>query len=97
MFVSMSEHEGFCVPLVEAMICDTPIVAYSSTAVPFTLGEAGIQFHKKEYVEIAGICHKIKEDKVFRNSILDSQRKQLQTYSKQAIEKSIEEFLSPIL
>lgn len=96
-FVSMSEHEGFCVPLVEAMICNTPIVAYSSTAVPFTLGEAGIQFRKKDYVEIAGICHKIKEDKDFRNSILDSQRKQLQKYSKQAIEKSIEGFLSPLL
>lgn len=96
-FVSMSEHEGFCVPLVEAMICDTPIVAYSSTAIPYTLGDAGIQFNEKDYVEIAGICHKIKEDQAFRNSVLDSQRKQLLKYSRQEIEKSIEEFLAPLL
>jgi glycosyltransferase involved in cell wall biosynthesis len=96
-FVSMSEHEGFCVPLVEAMICDTPIVAYSSTAVPYTLGDAGIQFREKDYVEIAGICHKIREDKAFRDAILKGQRKQLQKYSKQEIEKAIEAFLSPLL
>ncbi len=96
-FVSMSEHEGFCVPLVEAMICDTPIVAYSSTAIPYTLGQAGIQFTEKDYIEIAGICHKIREDQTFRASILDSQRKQLQKFSKQEIEKSIEEFLKPML
>ena len=96
-FVTMSEHEGFCVPLVEAMICDTPIVAYSSTAIPYTLGDAGIQFREKDYTEIAGICHKIKEDSNFKNSILESQRKQLQKYSMQEIEKSIDSFLSPLL
>jgi glycosyltransferase involved in cell wall biosynthesis len=96
-FVSMSEHEGFCVPLVEAMICDTPIVAYSSTAIPYTLGDAGIQFREKDFAEIAGICHKIKEDPNFRDSVLESQRKQLQKYSMQEIEKSIDSFLSPLL
>ena len=96
-FVSMSEHEGFCVPLVEAMICDTPIVAYSSTAIPYTLGDAGIQFREKDYAEIAGICHKIVEDPNFKNSILESQRKQLQKYNMQEIEKSIDSFLTPLL
>ena len=96
-FLSMSEHEGFCVPLVEAMICDTPIVAYSCTAIPYTLGDAGIQMREKNFVEIAGICHRIRTDERFRSKIIESQRKQLPKYSKTEIEKAIQSFLAPLL
>lgn len=40
-FLCASEHEGFCVPLVEAMYFRTPIVAWAVTAVPETLGDCG--------------------------------------------------------
>jgi glycosyltransferase involved in cell wall biosynthesis len=42
MFMIMSEHEGFCVPLVEAMAMKIPVVAYGSSAIPQTLGGAGL-------------------------------------------------------
>ena len=41
-FLCTSEHEGFCLPLVEAMATKVPIVAYDSAAIPETLGGAGI-------------------------------------------------------
>jgi glycosyltransferase involved in cell wall biosynthesis len=41
-FVSASEHEGFCLPLVEAMAMKVPIVSYDSAATPETVGDAGI-------------------------------------------------------
>ncbi|HSP61774.1 MAG TPA: glycosyltransferase family 4 protein [Pyrinomonadaceae bacterium] len=41
-FVSASKHEGFCLPLVEAMAMKVPIVSYDSAAIPETLGAAGI-------------------------------------------------------
>jgi glycosyltransferase involved in cell wall biosynthesis len=41
-FLMASEHEGFCVPLVEAMALRVPIVAYGTTAVPHTVGKAGL-------------------------------------------------------
>ncbi len=47
-YISLSEHEGFCVPLVEAMAMDVPILAYSAAAVPDTLGGAGVQFAPKD-------------------------------------------------
>lgn len=96
-FVSMSEHEGFCVPLVEAMICETPIVAYAVAAVPYTLGNAGVQFQTKNFSDIAAICNRINKDATFRESILQSQREQLTKFSRESIEKSIEEFLSPLV
>ena len=48
-YISMSEHEGFGVPLVEAMASELPILAYPATAVPFTLGGAGLQVPVKDF------------------------------------------------
>jgi glycosyltransferase involved in cell wall biosynthesis len=96
-FVSMSEHEGFSVPLVEAMICGTPIVAYSTTAVAYTLGDAGIQFQEKNYWEIAAICNRLGIDSAFRESILQNQRERLNAFSREEIEKAIGNFLLPLL
>ena len=47
-YISLSEHEGFCVPLLEAMSADVPVLAYASTAIPDTLGGAGMQFAPKD-------------------------------------------------
>nr|WP_269849836.1 glycosyltransferase [Methanosarcina horonobensis] len=40
-FLAMSEHEGFCVPLLESMHFKIPIIANNCTAIPQTLGESG--------------------------------------------------------
>ena len=47
-YISLSEHEGFCAPLVEAMATDVPILAYAAAAVPETLGGAGVQIDTKD-------------------------------------------------
>ena len=60
-FVSLSEHEGFCVPVVEAMLFDLPVIAYAATAVPETLGDAGILVDHKRYDEIAALVHLVRE------------------------------------
>ena len=52
-YVSLSEHEGFCVPLVEAMAMDVPVLAYAAAAVPETLGGAGVSFAPKD-LEVRG-------------------------------------------
>jgi L-malate glycosyltransferase len=52
-FVCMSEHEGFCVPIVEAMELGVPVVAYASTAVPETLGGAGVVLEDKDPLTVA--------------------------------------------
>lgn len=52
-FVCLSEHEGFCVPLLEAMELGVPIVAYGSSAVPETLADAGIVVEDKDPLTVA--------------------------------------------
>jgi glycosyltransferase involved in cell wall biosynthesis len=69
-YVSMSEHEGFCVPLVESMLCELPILAFPSTAVPFTLGDAGLQVPVKDFPLMAEALGALLGDAV----ALDDQR-----------------------
>lgn len=59
MFLCLSEHEGFCVPLLEAMHFRTPIIAHNSTAIPETIGQAGLVWDEDDLafiVESIAIC-----------------------------------------
>lgn len=69
-FLCMSEHEGFCVPLLEAMYFHIPIVAYDSSAVGETLGDAGILVKEKNYVEIAAILNRICTDEDLKSEMV---------------------------
>ncbi|WP_061218837.1 glycosyltransferase family 4 protein [Leptospira weilii] len=81
-FVSMSEHEGFCVPLIEAMIHRIPILAYSGGAVPETLNGAGILFKEKKFPDLAILLNKILTDISFKNRILTNQDLRLEEFKK---------------
>ena len=76
LFWSMSEHEGFCVPLVEAMWFDIPILAYRSTAVPETLGDAALMFTDKgDLHAVAAIASLLLSDRTLRQRLINAQRR----------------------
>ena len=54
-FLCASEHEGFCVPLMEAFHMGVPVIAYAATAVPATMDGGGILYHRKDPMEIAAL------------------------------------------
>lgn len=68
-FVTVSEHEGFCVPLVEAMSMKLPITAYASTAIPETLGDAGIVWTERNPMLIAGSIDLFVRDRSVREAL----------------------------
>ena len=76
-YISLSEHEGFCVPLVEAMAADVPILAYSAAAVPDTLGGAGVQFAPKDLEQAAELLGTLVFDDDVRAKVIDGQRRRL--------------------
>ena len=76
-YVSLSEHEGFCVPLVEAMAADVPVLAYSAGAVPDTLGGAGVQFAPKDLEHAAELLGALTFDDDLRAQVLAGQRRRL--------------------
>lgn len=80
-FLCMSEHEGFCVPILEAMKFKLPIIAYKKCAVPETLGNGGILVSEKDYKGIASLIKVIIDDQLLRKRILDNQSKRLERFS----------------
>ena len=76
LYWSMSEHEGFGAPIVEAMWFDIPVLAYKSTAVPETLGKAAIMFtHRNDLPSVAALARHLVRDSSVRAKVLKAQRK----------------------
>lgn len=80
LFLSMSEHEGFFVPLLECMHFGIPIVAYSSSVIPETLGGSGALFFEKDYVRVAELMAEITDNAALRDSLAARQRERLKDY-----------------
>jgi glycosyltransferase involved in cell wall biosynthesis len=84
-YISMSEHEGFCAPLVEAMAADVPVLAYGAAAVPETLGGAGVQFGPKDLEQVAELTALLAFDDNLRASIIAGQRRRLLDFGDAAV------------
>ena len=85
-FLSLSEHEGFCLPLVESMIFDLPIIAYDSTAVPETLDGAGILIRDKRAERVAELLDIVTHDQNLRENIIRGQKERLEKLKAQGRE-----------
>ena len=95
--VCMSEHEGFCVPLLEAMANDLPVAAYAAAAVPETLGENGLLFREKNYTAIAKELGRLRRDESFRQSILEYQRERLRQFDPAKTEEKLMALIARVL
>lgn len=96
-YVSMSEHEGFGVPLVEAMAAEVPVLAYAAAAVPETLGGAGIAFDEKRFGALAELVRDVASDGKLRGKLLRGQARRLQELSPEVAQARLEEALRPFL
>lgn len=94
-YISMSEHEGFCVPLLEAMSVDVPVMAFASTAVPDTLGGAGVQFAPKDMEFAAELLGALAYDESLRAGVIAGQRTRLQDFGDDRIRRELTALLHP--
>jgi glycosyltransferase involved in cell wall biosynthesis len=76
-FVCLSLHEGFCVPLMEAMAFDTPIVALDSSAVGETLGDAGLLLDDASPTLVAEAIGLVLTNSALRQGLVDRGRRRL--------------------
>jgi glycosyltransferase involved in cell wall biosynthesis len=83
-FVTMSEHEGFCVPVVEAMMFDKPVFAFADEAVLETLGRSGRVFYSKEFPAIAADLRSVLTTSWKQRSIVAAQRERMKQIVQQA-------------
>jgi glycosyltransferase involved in cell wall biosynthesis len=72
-FLCASEHEGFCVPLVESFHMGVPVLAYAATAIPATMDGAGILYDDKDPVRVAALIDQVVTDRHLAAAIVESQ------------------------
>ncbi len=92
-FVSMSEHEGFGVPLVEAMACDVPVLAFAAAAVPETLDGRGVAFDEKSFALLAELVLALRHDHALRARIVEGQQQRVAELSPEASQAALEQAL----
>lgn len=96
-FVCMSEHEGFCVPLIESMYFNIPIICYKCTAIPYTMGKSGVVLDNKDFISYSESIRKLIEDKTYRDSIIMNQLKNLERFSKKNTIRMFKELIKKII
>jgi len=80
-FVCASDHEGFCVPIVEAMAHDLPVVAYDAGAVAETVGDAGLLLASKEPLGFAAAVHRVMEDEQLKRQFSRAAVRRVEEFS----------------
>ena len=84
--VTMSEHEGFCAPVVEAMHLGLPVVGFAATATPETMGDAGVLVLEKRLDVVAEAIDQVVRDTPLRRRLMEKGRARASEFAPDLIE-----------
>ncbi|WP_228556777.1 glycosyltransferase [Myxococcus sp. AB025B] len=96
-YLSMSRHEGFGVPLLEAMYRDVPVVAYGAAAVPETMGGAGLATLTDAPTEVAQLLAVLDRNPALRAEVLQGQRARLASLSQESVAEQVRQAFESLL
>ena len=97
LFLCASEHEGFCVPIVEAFHKRVPVLAYAATAVPATMDGGGVLYDTKDPFEVARLMDAVTDDARIEAGVLESQDAALQRLQRQDFGGTLLRFVADAL
>jgi glycosyltransferase involved in cell wall biosynthesis len=97
LFLCLSEHEGFCVPLQEAMHFSLPVVAYDAGAVRETLRGGGVLLREKRPEEVAELVYQILHEDALRARILATQARAIREVRETDFGALLLDRLAPVL
>jgi L-malate glycosyltransferase len=96
-FLCMSEHEGFCIPVLEAMVMDVPVVAYAAAAVPETMDGAGVLVESKDYRLLAELMGALATNASLRSAVLEEQRLRVKRYEQRDLGAELKRHLALLI
>jgi L-malate glycosyltransferase len=96
LFLCASRHEGFCVPLMEAMYFHVPILARAEAAVPDTLGAGGMLFHALDYPALAELMDILIRDRAVRQQVILAQDVRLADFAPARVEAQLRAVLAMV-
>lgn len=80
-YLCMSEHEGFCLPILEAMHFGLPVVSFASTALPETVGSGGILLGEKRHFETAALMQELFSNQELRGRMIAAGKARVAEFS----------------
>lgn len=80
-YLCMSEHEGFCLPILEAMHFGLPVISFASTALTETVGSGGILLKEKKHFETAALIQEIYTNKELRAQVVAAGKARVAEFS----------------
>jgi glycosyltransferase involved in cell wall biosynthesis len=92
-YISLSEHEGFCVPLLEAFAAGVPVLAYGAGAVPETMGGAGVLFNPKDLEFAAEWLGTLAYDEDVRAQVIQGQFARLRDFGDERIARELDHLI----
>ncbi len=96
LFVSMSEHEGFCIPLIDAMIYGLPVIGYAQPAVAETIGNTNAVFEKKLSNNTVEFVKRMIEDERAREQLIQKQNERVQNFSEASVRDSLKKLIDTV-
>jgi glycosyltransferase involved in cell wall biosynthesis len=96
-FISMSVHEGFCAPLLEALAGGAPVVARAAGAMPETLGGAGLLLEEPDFPLVSEALHELASSEPTREALYDEADRRLAELQKDVLAPRIRSALEPLL
>jgi glycosyltransferase involved in cell wall biosynthesis len=95
-YLCMSEHEGFCLPVVEALHYGVPVIAYSAGALPGTIGNAGVLVKEKRFAEVAELLDYIIENGELSSAMISAGRQRVTQLSYDSFKVRVKDLLLDI-
>jgi glycosyltransferase involved in cell wall biosynthesis len=92
-FITTSLHEGYCLPVIEAMHKGVPVIARETGGIPEALGNAGVLYQNLSITELAELIHLVTSDPHWKERILASQQKRMAALMRRPIKREIEDLL----
>jgi glycosyltransferase involved in cell wall biosynthesis len=95
-YLHMSEHEGFCAPVLESFYLNIPVMAFDGGAVGETMGNGGILVREKDFPGMAALMDRVLMDSNLRQRILGNQQRELERYHQNRTGQILLEYLKEI-
>ena len=95
-FLICSEHEGFCVPILEAQAAGLPILALGRTAISDTIGQNQLVLEKMDYKVFATALRRLLTDSVFRNYLIENGYKNCAQYKEDILAKETKQLVQTL-
>ena len=90
-YICMSEHEGFCLPVVEAMHFGLPVISFASSALPETIGTAGVLVEQKRHPELAELIFELYSNTELRRRLIEAGHRRVSELSVEHFSRRVEE------